>query len=119
MGRMDTDASRGVAAPVAPDGGFALTGPRHGRTITLTWSPEEGGTVDGSDTDAVAVVQRSAEALEGKLLALPGAPSTTTDHLSSPYTAKLLMQMRFDSGTRPVLTGNLPMLPDPPEGAVR
>jgi hypothetical protein len=78
-----------------------------------------GGTV-GGDPEAAAHVRALAARYEGKMLQKLPASYTTHDHLSSPYTALLLMGRCFDpSAPRPTLTGSLPMLPDPPEGAVR
>jgi hypothetical protein len=119
-GAARSGAAEVAQVPVAPPGGFALTGLRFGsgRTITLTWSPDGCGTV-GGDPEAAAHVRASAARYEGKALHLIPAPWTTHDHLSSPYTALLLMRQCLDHQPRPTMTGGVPMLPDPPEGAVR
>lgn len=96
---------------------FALTGRYGGREVTIGWS--EGGVLSG-DAEAGAMVRLLAGAYEGYLIGKPGAPRTTTDHLGSPYTACMLMHMVFDDqGPRgATITGELPKLTPPPEGAV-
>lgn len=96
---------------------FALTGRYGGREVTVGWS--EGGELSG-DAEAVAMVRLLAEAYEGSLIGLLGAPRTTHDHLSSPYTSLLLMRRVFDdiSPRGTTMRGSVPPQTPPPEGAV-
>jgi hypothetical protein len=93
---------------------FTLTGSRNGKTVSITW---EDGSLSG-DADAVSAVQHVADVWEGRTIGQPGGPYTTQNHLASPYTARYFMCRVFSE--RPTLTeGALPLLPDPPEGAIR
>ncbi len=91
---------------------FSITGLRGGKRVTVAWT-------DGkitSDAEAVERLHLIAELSEGVCRGQPGGPYTTTDHLSSPYTACAMMKLLFEPRTT-TQTGKLPLL-DVPPGAI-
>ena len=92
---------------------FTLEGDWGGKPLTLIW---QDGEAFGPEA-AVGIVQKLAALNEGRRIALPGCPSTHHDHLKSPYSARALMDRVFT--TLPTQHGDLPPLPDVPEGAIR
>lgn len=91
---------------------FSVTGLRAGKRRTITWTD---GALTG-DADAIQMLRTLAAALEGTVQGQPGGPYTTTDHLTSPYTARALMKTLFERGTISQ-TGSLPPL-GIPKGAI-
>jgi len=91
---------------------FSITGLRGGKRLTVAWTD---GAITG-DAEAVAALKQLADIFEGVTRGQPGGPYTTTDHLSSPYTACALMKDLFERGTT-TQTGHLPLL-DIPDGAI-
>lgn len=91
---------------------FSITGLRGGKRVTVAWTD---GALTG-DAECVATLKLMAEAYEGVCYGQVGGPYTTTDHLSSPYTAARMMRDLFERGTT-TQTGNLPLL-DIPDGAI-
>jgi hypothetical protein len=96
---------------------FTLQGRRIGQAalITLTW---EDRTLSG-DADAAAMVRDLAEAYEGQWLLFPAGQYSIRRHLENPWAARELMCMVFAGGRPKQIEGALPLLPDPPEGAIR
>jgi len=96
---------------------FSYTASRgRSRAVALTWT---NGVVSGDDAELVAQVEQLAHDFEGALLGPPNGPYTTEQHLSSPYTARMLMLMlmvlRYKAT---VTTGALPRQADAPAGAI-
>jgi len=97
---------------------FSLTGQRRGappdaKPVTVTWTD---GALSGDD-DAVKWLELLAQEFEGRTIRPFVGPMTTTDHLSSPYSAYMLMRSIFQRVPQPTLTGALPEIDIPP-GAV-
>ncbi len=90
---------------------FSTTGRIGSQTYTVTW---EDGEVTG-DQDAVDAIEAYADAHEGKLIGSPSGPFTEVDHLSDPLSAAMIMDEIFDE----IISeeGDVPELPDVPEGA--
>ena len=91
---------------------FSITGLRGDRRVTIAWTD---GTITG-DAEAVAALKQMAQIFEGVPRGQPGGPYTTTDHLSSPYTACVMMRDLFERGST-TQHGSLPLL-DIPDGAI-
>jgi len=91
---------------------FAITGLRGGKRVTVSWTD---GTLTG-DAETIAWLKRLAAMFEGKMQGQPGGPYTYTDHLASPYTARVMMLSVFERGTTSQ-SGHLPLL-DIPDGAI-
>lgn len=90
---------------------FSISGMRNGAHITVTWTD---GALSG-DADTAAWIETLATALDGTMQGQLGGPYTTTDHLSSPYTARALMRSVFPGTT--TFTGALPTI-HLPDGAI-
>lgn len=91
-----------------------MQGNRPARAVTLTWTD---GVVSGDDAELVAQVQRLATDFEGALLGPPNGPYTTTQHLASPYTARMLMLLVLRYKAQ-LTAGALPRQADVPAGAI-
>ena len=91
---------------------FALIGTYGSREIMLSW---EDGQLSG-DAEGVTHVKELAAQAEGRSLWTAGYIGPLHHHLQDPYQAYQLMKMIFRQ--HPQMIGELPPLPQPPEGAV-
>lgn len=91
---------------------FVLTGKVAGKRTSIVWHD---GRLEG-DSFANSILESLAKAKEGTVVSLaPGAPATTTDHLSDPFsTISLFGEIADDLD----ISGDAPVLEEPPEGAV-
>jgi hypothetical protein len=92
---------------------FTYTGTAGCRDISITWTDG----VLSATTRQSKLVTTFARGYEGHLLGSSWTQMSVTDHLKNPYVMADLMADLFVG--RPTMTGALPKIPDPPEGAVR
>jgi hypothetical protein len=91
---------------------FTIHGQRTGKHVSVTWRD---GALVSNDPATVQWIQELAQQLDGTIQGLPGLPSTTHDHLSSPYTACALIRTVFPGKTHQ----DQPLPPlDIPPGAI-
>lgn len=91
---------------------FTVTGRIGAQSYTVTWDEGE---ITGDDA-AVDAIEAYADAHEGKRIGSPTGPFTEVDHLSDPLSAAMIMDEVFDEITAE--EGDVPKLPDVPDGAI-
>ena len=96
----------GVATDMAQ---FTVTGERNGKAIRVIWRD---GKLTGNDPATLRWIRELAQGYEGSVQGLPGVPTTTARHLSSPYTAYAIIRSVFAGKT--TLDRPLPKLTLPP-----
>ncbi len=82
---------------------FNVTSSALGTPLRVTWTDGE---LCG-DPQPLAALRSYAAKFEGRALRLPDYPTTMHDHLSSPFTALLLIRMAIGSEAR-ITAGRLP-----------
>lgn len=91
---------------------FTIRGKYNGRETEITW---DNGTLTG-DEFLVRRLQREAEAMEGHLVAFPTMGGTTHNHLQDSLSALYLILEQFEEVFES--HGDVPQLPDVPDGAI-
>jgi hypothetical protein len=92
---------------------FTISGERYGRHVSVTWTDGE---LSG-DESTCGWIRQVAKMHEGRRVRPLVGPTTTHDHLSSPYSARVLIRLVFPGRT--MQEGSLPLLPDVPPARPR
>lgn len=94
---------------------FTLEGTFMGKLTHITWAD---GVLSGDNPRLVSWVRRDAVGYEGHLISSSAGVTSVRNHLQNPYIAHTLI-CRWMSEQQPkIVAGELPALPEPPEGAV-
>lgn len=91
---------------------YSVTGSIGPHTYHVSWSPAG---ISG-DEDAVRLIERRAAELDGALVGPPCGPYTDTKHLADPLSSFCLLEDVFDVITDAL--GDVPMVPEVPEGCI-
>ncbi|QRG65974.1 hypothetical protein [Brevibacillus choshinensis] len=91
---------------------FTIKGKYNGKETEVTW---DNGTLTGDDF-LVRSLHCEADAMEGHLVAFPTMVGTTHNHLQDPLSSLYLILEQFEEVYES--HGDVPQLPDVPDGAI-
>lgn len=94
---------------------FTVTGANRIVKRVASITHDDDGRLTG-DIDAVESFIRYADAMEGRWVGPPTGPGGSSDHLSDPFRVWWMMRLVFEDEA--IYTGDVPVLPDVPAGAI-
>lgn len=93
---------------------FTVQGHFLGQLSNITWTD---GVLESDNPTLIGVVRRAAAGYEGHVLST-GFADSEHNHLHNPYIAYMLIGHWMAEKQPEIVAGELPEIPEPPEGAV-